>query len=82
MTEPVPPLRFLHSDSTMNRWKLEHFRRLSSAELKVSLLPGQPGALKARPDGVLLDGHHRLHVLAERGENIELLPREIMERDE
>jgi hypothetical protein len=42
----------------------------------------QPGALKARLDGTVLDGHHRLTVLTERGENINQLPREIMERED
>jgi hypothetical protein len=37
--------------------------------------------LKARPDGTILDGHHRVHVLRTRGENVDALPREILERD-
>jgi hypothetical protein len=60
--------------------KLKLFRRLSSDELKSSLRPGQPGCLKARADGTVLDGHHRLSVLMERGENINGLPREIIEK--
>jgi hypothetical protein len=37
--------------------------------------------LKVRPDGTVLDGHHRISVLEERGEDIHLLPREIMEKE-
>jgi hypothetical protein len=61
--------------------KLEVFRRLSSDAIKLALHPGQPGSLKAREDGTVLDGHHRLSVLLERGENIDELPREIIEKD-
>ena len=76
-----PTLKFLHSESTLNRGKLDLFRRFSSEELKSSLAPGQPGSLKVRLDGTVLDGHHRLTVLVERGEDIQDLPREIIERE-
>jgi hypothetical protein len=49
--------------------------------LKASLAPGQKGSLKARVDGTVLDGHHRLTVLVERGENIDRLPREIIDKE-
>jgi len=58
--------------------KLEFFRRLSTVELKESLAPGQPGSLKVRYDGTVLDGHHRICVLIERGEDIDHFPREII----
>ncbi len=61
-----PPLRLLHSEAIPSNVKLEQFRRLSTAELIQSLRPGAPGALEARPDGAVLDGHHRLVVLRER----------------
>ena len=75
-----PKLQFLHSEDAMSPVKLEAFRRLSNDAIKSSLHPGQPDSLKVRPDGTVLDGHHRLSVLLERGENIHQLPREIMER--
>lgn len=75
-----PKLKFLHSANALNRVKLEFFRRLSIDDLKASLAPGQNGALKARFDGTVLDGHHRLSILAERGEDIDQLPREIIEK--
>jgi hypothetical protein len=46
-----------------------------------SLAPGQHGSLKVRSDGTVLDGHHRLSILSERGEDIDQLPREIMEKE-
>ena len=81
MDSPRPKLRFLHSEDVINPVKLEVFRRLSSDAIKLALLPGEPGSLKARPDGTVLDGHHRLFVLLERGENIDELPREIIEKE-
>lgn len=41
----------------------------------------QPGSLKVRPDGTVLDGHHRLAALLEHGEDIHQLPREILEKE-
>jgi hypothetical protein len=78
---PEPRLRFLHAQTTLNQVKLNLFRRLSTDEIKSSLAPGKPGSLKARQDGTVLDGHHRLSVLVERGENIDQLQREIIEKE-
>lgn len=76
-----PKLRFLHTADAMNAAKLEGLRRLPSDAIASSLQPAQSGSLKVRPDGTVLDGHHRLAVLLERGENVDQLPREIMEQD-
>ena len=65
----------------MNRVKLDLFRRLTTGALRASLAPGQQGSLKVRMDGTVLDGHHRLSVLVARGENIDRLPREILEKE-
>jgi hypothetical protein len=72
-----PNLQFLHSSDALIPAKLEAFRRISKDTSKSSLHPGQPGSLKVRPDGTVLDVHHRLSVLLERGEDIQELPREI-----
>lgn len=72
------PLRSLHAEAILSRVKLDHFRRLSTAELIESLALGKPGALKARPDGTVLDGHHRIVVLRERGVSVDTLPREVV----
>jgi len=76
-----PRLTFLHSEKALNRVKLDLFRRLSIPDLKASLVPGQMGSLKVRMDGTVLDGHHRLTVLVERGEDVDQLPREIIEKE-
>lgn len=78
----TPGLRFLHSPDTLNRVKPEFFRRLSTVELKESLAPGQPGPLKARIDGTVFDGHHRICILIERGEQIDRLPRGIIDKQQ
>lgn len=55
--------------------------KMPTEELIRSLVPGQKDSLKCRPDGTILDGHHRLYVLRKRGVNVDLLPREIVEKD-
>ena len=76
-----PPLRLLHSEAILSRVKLDQFRRLSTVELSESLALGRPGALKARPDSTVLDGHHRIVVLRERGVSVDALPREVVPQE-
>jgi hypothetical protein len=72
------PLRFLHPGSSLSYAKLTQLRQLSTETLKASLLPGEQGSLKVRPDGTVLDGHHRVSVLTERGVDVDRLPRQIL----
>ncbi len=76
-----PPLQSLHPDSSLSQPKLAQFSRLTTEELIASLKPGQVGALKVSPDGTLFDGHHRIHVLRERGVDVNALPREMLSRE-
>jgi hypothetical protein len=73
-----PRLRPLHPEASMSEPKLAAFWRLTSDEILESLRPGGPGALKVKPDGTVMDGHHRLHVLRERGIDVDALPREAL----
>jgi ParB-like chromosome segregation protein Spo0J len=75
-------LKPLHPDSALIQSKLAPLRKLSTAELIESLKPGQAGALKTRPDGTMLDGHHRIFVLRERGIDVNTLPCEVILPDE
>ncbi len=59
---------------------MAYFRRISTEELIESLKPEREGALKTKPDGTMMDGHHRIKVLIERGIDVDTLPREIWER--
>jgi len=72
-----PRLKPLHPDSSLSPAKLAQMERLSTEALKHSLLPGQKDCLKARPDGTMLDGHHRIYLLRKRGVDVDALPREI-----
>ena len=63
----TPPLQPLHRATLLNQTKLNLYARLTTAELLQSLLPGQPGSLKVRDDGTILDGHHRVEILRQRG---------------
>lgn len=78
---PQPPLKSLHPDSSLVPSKLDKYGKLTTKELIDSLTPGQKGSLKARPDGTIADGHHRIKVLRDRGVDVDSLPREVIPRD-
>jgi len=80
MSKP-PALKSLHSEGAIIESKLELFRKLRTEELINSLRPDQVGCLKARPDGTMIDGHHRTLILRERGVDIDSLPRHIIVKD-
>ena len=82
MSEPLPALKLLHPESTLVPGKLAAFRRLKTEAITASLSPGQENCLKTRTDGTILDGNHRIHVLRERGVDVDKLPREIVARTE
>lgn len=74
-----PPLKPLHPESSLSAAKLAVFEKFTTEKLTQSLAPGQVHCLKARPDGTILDGHHRVHVLRSRTENVDALPREVLQ---
>lgn len=77
-----PALRSLHSDELLSEAKLKKMRARATEDLLESLLPGRLECLKVRPDGMILDGHHRLKILRERGTDVDTLPREIHEKED
>jgi hypothetical protein len=77
----TPPLTPLHPDASLSRAKLQTYDRLSTQALIDSLLPGSPGELKVRPDGTIIDGHHRIAILRGRGVPVDGLPRVIVPKD-
>lgn len=77
-----PPLKSLHPDSSINPVKLAQLARVSTEALRESLLPGREGCLKTRPEGTILDGHHRIHILRQRGVDVDALPREVVVKDQ
>lgn len=80
--DQYPPLKSLHAESSLSAAKLAHFERLSTDALVQSLALGERHSLKARPDGTILDGHHRVHVLRKRGVDVDRLPRELLDQSE
>ncbi len=74
------PLKFLHAESSLIVLKLEYFRKVSTQDLIESLKPEKEGVLKTKADGTIMDGHHRVKILRERGIDVDELPREIWER--
>ena len=76
----LPRLKPLHPDSSLNAVKLAYLDKLSTEILRASLAPGRRDCLKAREDGTILDGHHRIQILRGRGEDVDLLPRDVLKR--
>jgi hypothetical protein len=73
-----PPLKPLHPETSLSATKLAKMESLTTDVLKQSLMPGQKDCLKTRPDGTILEGHHRIYVLRKRGVDVDTLPREIV----
>jgi hypothetical protein len=66
----------------LSKAKLGAMAKLSTEAIRGSLTPGNEHALKVRPDGTILDGHHRIKILRDRGIEVDALPREIISRRE
>ena len=79
---PGPVLKPLHPDASLSPAKLGDMERRTTDVLQNSLLPGQKDSLKTRPDGTILDGHHRIYILRKRGVNVDALPREVIVRED
>jgi hypothetical protein len=75
------PLKPLHSNSSLSKAKMEQYAKATTAELVDSLKPGQSGALKTRPDGTIVDGHHRVKILRDRGVDVDSLPRQVVAKE-
>jgi hypothetical protein len=82
--KPYAELEFGTSVDTATSRYITQFRKLAEMDrhatdvLQNSLLPGQKEPLKTRPDGTILDGHHRIYILRRRGVDVDALPREIV----
>jgi len=82
MTDPpkLPSLKPLHPDSFLKADKLAKIEKLSTEEICASLLSGEH-CLKTRRDGTILEGHHRVYVLRQRGVDVDNLPRDVIVKD-
>jgi len=76
----LPPLKPLHPDSALNPGKLAKLEKVATEILQATLLDRQH-RLKTRPDGTILDGHHRIYVLRRRGVDVDTLPREVIDKE-
>ena len=77
-----PPLKGLHSDSSLSSAKLKRLDKLSTEEILVSLQPNTPNSLKVTSEGIIKEGNHRIKILRERGIDVASLPREIIEKQD
>lgn len=82
MSDPYPALKALHPEASLSLVKLAQLEAISSEALIDSLLPGRRDCLKTRLDGTIMDGHHRIYVLRQRGVNVDRLPREIVAKED
>ncbi len=76
------PLKLLHPESSLSIAKLEAYRKIGTSGLIDSLKPGEPGSLKVQPNGTIMDGHHRIYILRERGVDVDALPRDVQTENE
>ena len=70
----MPVYKMLRSPNSLSKPKLAALRKVPTEVLVASLRRGTKDALRARPDGLIIDGHHRLAVLCERGYDVDTLP--------
>jgi hypothetical protein len=77
----LPPLKPLHSDTNLKADKIAKMQKLSTDEICESLRDGEH-CLKTRPDGTILEGHHRIYILRQRGVDVDKLPREEIKKDQ
>lgn len=76
-----PPLKSLHPATYLDKGKLAKMEKLSTEVICASLLTGEH-CLKTRPDGTILEGHHRIYILRQRGVDVDVLPREEIKKDQ
>lgn len=81
MYDGQPPLKPLHAESSLIGSKLDEYGKLSDPQLIDSLKLGPTGSHKVRPDGTIVDGHHRIRILRDRAVDVNSLPREIVPKD-
>lgn len=77
--EALPRLKNLHNE--LNAAKLHRLDQVPTEVLMASLLPGNESCLKTRPDGTILDGHHRIFILRSRNVDVDVLPREVIKSE-
>jgi hypothetical protein len=77
----TPALTPLHPDTSLSSAKLEKYDKSSTQYIIDSLMPGRPGSLKTRPDGTMVDGHHRIKILKDLGVDVDALPREVIAKE-
>ena len=67
------PLKNLHSE--FKQHSLDYWRKQSTDDIIRSLKPGAEEELTVKADGTIMQGHHRIQVLRERGVDVDSLPR-------
>jgi hypothetical protein len=67
----------LHPDSSLSKASLAYWRGQTTERIVESLRPGRLHSLKAKANGIIMDGNTRMKILEERGYRVETLPFEL-----
>ncbi len=69
----LAPLKLLHSEATLSKVVLSDFNKMSTSDILKTFKTGEPLIVKA--DGLVMQGNHRVHVLQQRGFDVNSIPR-------
>ncbi|WP_158578653.1 RHS repeat-associated core domain-containing protein [Spongiactinospora rosea] len=83
-TDECPPaLKMLHPVESLNKSSLDYWSKKTNDEIIKSLkLGSKEGALLVKPDGTIMNGNTRIHVLKGRGIDVSRLPRTIYKSEQ
>lgn len=65
----------MHPEGSLDVSTLQYHRRKNTDEIVASLEPDAGEPLLVKFDGTVMDGNTRIHVLRERGYDVDTLPR-------
>ncbi len=74
-----PPLPLIHLPDSLRPSSLEHWAGKTTDEIVASLAPDAAAPLLVTATGTVMDGNTRVHLLKERGYDVEGMPRKLYE---
>ncbi len=76
----TPPLRLIHAPESLRPSSVEHWSTKDTEEIVASLRPEASAPLLVAEDGTVMDGNTRVHLLKQRGCDVDGLPRKPYDR--
>jgi hypothetical protein len=77
-----PPLRPLHLNSVLSRAKLNHYAGLTTEGFDTFTSARTNRRSQSTSRWTVIDGHHRIAVLRDRGIGVNELPREVLTKSD